>query len=313
MKALLAVLCLFSLLPSGNAVAEPKHAPAVLVIEHEAVVLRGASNAICFRLYTNAAPDAKHLANTYELDAFGATLLQAPARADFRMLLTPTNQQASALHSFVVDDTAPAFGLSNSLRVVEEASGGEWRYVRVDATAAWAGRLQECKRGILLVEPDLIVIHDHLVAKEPSRFRFNLHPPASTIIDSVWHDLRLSLPQAAVTIHAPAPKGQLRPWERVSSVVDQWLPGTVTMKLEPPAQMQKLDLITVLAVQRAGEKKDFAFKLLESTTATGVRIYRNGYPTLVAFRTVPKTADASLTGFGFSGPAGVSVFQPRKK
>ena len=42
------------------------------------VVLPSATNVVRFRLYTNAAPDALRLFNTFEIEAFGQTLLSSP-------------------------------------------------------------------------------------------------------------------------------------------------------------------------------------------------------------------------------------------
>ena len=85
------------------------------------------------------------------------------------------------------------------------------------------------------------------------------------------------------------------------------------MQLGPTNKLAQLDLLTVFAVYRGGEKKNYAFKLLESNNAVGARIHRDGLPTLVAFRTDPAAGKASLTGFGFSGPVGVDVFKPTTK
>ena len=78
------------------------------------------------------------------------------------------------------------------------------------------------------------------------------------------------------------------------------------------SQFKDLELLTVFAVGSGIEKKEFAFKLLQSTSAIGVRIHRDGLPTLVAFKTNPAAGDATLTGFSFSGPVGVSVFKPKQ-
>ena len=139
-----------------------------------------------------------------------------------------------------------------------------------------------------------------------------LHPPATAYLDKVWSDLRVGLPNASLIVHTPAGQKRLRPWERIESGADEFLPGTATMRLAPASQFKDLDLLTVFAIGSGIEKKEFAFKLLQSTSAIGVRIHREGLPTLVAFKTNPAAGDATLTGFSFSGPVGVSVFKPKK-
>ena len=138
-----------------------------------------------------------------------------------------------------------------------------------------------------------------------------LHPPAATRLDTIWRDLRLDLPKGGFRISAPAGRHALRSWERIESAADSILPGTVTMQLGPTNKLAQVDLLTVFAVYRGGEKKDYAFKLLESNNAVGARIHREGLPTLVAFKTDPASGKASVTGFPFSGPVGVYVFKPQ--
>jgi len=138
-----------------------------------------------------------------------------------------------------------------------------------------------------------------------------LHVPSATRRDTNWGDLHLDLPKAGLTIHAPGRGKDFRPWERVESAADTILPGTLTMQLGPTNKLAEFDVLTVFAIKRGGEKKDYAFKLLLSNSAAGARIHRDGLPTLVAFRTDPAAGSASLTGFGFSGPVGVDVFKPK--
>jgi len=52
---------------------------------------------------------------------------------------------------------------------------------------------------------------------------------------------------------------------------------------------------------------------LESETAIGVRVHRDGLPTLIAFRKSIAAGEADLTGMKFAGPVAVDVFQPKRK
>jgi hypothetical protein len=158
------------------------------------------------------------------------------------------------------------------------------------------------------------VVYDHVAAKEKVSLRMMLHPPAATALDSNWADLRLHLPKAAIRIAAPS-RHELRAWERVKSPVDALLPGTSTMQLGPTNKLAEVDLLTVYAVWREGEKRenDYAFKLVESNSAVGARIHRQGLPTLVAFKTDPAAPSASISGFGFNGPVVVDMFRPKKR
>jgi hypothetical protein len=277
----------------------------------EGVVWPDSTNAVRFRLYTNASPDAPHLFNTFEIEGFGERLLPAPTGDSLKRLFAASPASAS-LHSILVNGSGPELAATNSLTLIEQKAGPEWRYVAFDGSAAYRGRLASYRRGLLFVEPDLFVLHDHLVANEPAQFQMVLHAWTNTVLDPIWRDLRLELPHAGLRVAAPS-RHVLRVWERAESPVDSLLPGTVTMQLGPTNKLAQLDLLTVFAVYRGGEKKDYVFKLVESNNAVGARVHRGGLPTLVAFKTDPAVARASVTGFGFDGPVGVSVFRPGPK
>lgn len=289
---------------------DPEPTAGVPPAVQDGVVVPGITNRVQLRLYTNASPDAPHLCNTFDLEVDGAMLLQSPGRQALRRLQREAPSDPS-LHHIVVDGRGPELASTNGLIVIEQAAGPDWRYVALDASAAYRDRLEHFRRAILFVEPDLFVLHDHLVAKQPVSFQMLLHLPAATLLDTNWGDLRLDMPRGGFHIHAPARKAVLRSWKRVDSAADAILPGTVTMGLGPTNKVTQLDVLTVLAAYPRGDKKAYAFKLLESHSAIGARIHRAGLPTLVAFKTDPAATNASLTGFGFSGPVGVSVFKPK--
>ena len=282
----------------------------ILARPNDSIVWPDSTNDVQFRLYTNAAPDSPRLFNTFELEAYGEILLPSPGGDRLQQWLV-TSPADPLLHNIVVDGKGPALNSTNRITFIEEASAAEWRYIAFDLTAPYRDRLKEYRRAILYIQPDLFVLWDHLVAQKTINFQMLIHPPATTVVDAVWGDLRLEMPKAGFLIHAPAARRKLRNWERIESAADKILPGTQTMRLGPTNQFAELDLLTVFAVHRAGEKKDFAFRLLESQSAVGARIHRQGLPTLVAFKTDFAAPGASLTGFNFSGPVSVDVFRPK--
>lgn len=281
-------------------------------VPEDCVVLPNTTNAIQFRLYTNAAPEARHLFNTFEIEAHGERLIRSPGGDPLRRSFSQPSA-AGIFHNILVNGTGPELTRSNGMVVVEDASGPGWRYIVLDGSRAYQGLLKQFRRGILYVETDLFILHDHLVAEGPSSFKMLLHPPAATRVDDTWKDLRLELPRAGLRVHAPAIQRQPRNWERVDSSADGFLKGTVTVQLGATNLFVELHLLTVFATHRAGEKSELAFRLLEGNNTIGARIHRDGLPTLVAFRTGPADRKASLTGFEFNGPVGVSVFNPTKR
>jgi hypothetical protein len=304
------LLCSFTGGCTANAQLDRTTEPAAAPLRDGFVVLPSSTNAVQFRLFTNAAPDSVHLFNTIEIEAYGESLLRSAGGGELKNWLATSSRNAF-VHNILVNGEGPQLSSSNSMIVSEQASGPDWSYIALDGSAAYRGQLQQFKRGLLFVEPGLFVLYDHLVAKEPSSFQMLLHPPAATYVDNTWGDLRLELSKAGMRVHAPAPQKKLRHWQRIESAADQVFTGTVTMQLNPANKMAELNLLTVFDTHRGGEKKELAFRLLEGNNTIGARIHRDGLPTLVAFRTDSPIGKASLTGFEFNGPVGVSVFKPK--
>ena len=300
----------------GSTAAEPadgKPEPRAEVARvQDGIVLPSPTNAVQFRLFTNATPEAAHLFNTFEIEAYGATLL--PGFRGIEQVSVPPNAILNgAPHNILVNGVGPEVSASNSMIIVEQAAGTGWRYVALDASAAYRDRLERFERGILFVEPDLFVLYDHLTARAPAIFRMILQPPAATRLDSVWSDLRLELPAAGLRIHAPAPQKQVRDWQPLVSFTNGPLSNPMAFVLGPSNSLTEFKLVTVFAVHRGGEKRELAFRLLEGNNAIGARIHREGLPTLVAFRVDRAIETSSLTGFAFKGPVGVDVFKPKAK
>jgi hypothetical protein len=279
----------------------------------DCVALSSSTNAVVLRLFTNAAQDAQHLFNTLELEAFGETLLKSPPASVGALADSSVNTSDLSCHNLLINGHGPVLAATNSMRLIEQASGPEWRYLVLDATPAYRDQVELFRRGILFVEPDLFVIYDRVVAKAPSNFKLVLHPPAETAVDSVWGDLRLESAKAGFRIHSPAAQNQSRNWSRVESAADKILSNTLTVEMGPTNKLAELELLTVMVPHRAGANRELAFRLLKGDNAIGARIHRDGYPTLIAFKQDLSISKASLTGFAFAEPAGVSVFQSKKK
>src|SRR5262249_21646201 len=149
------------------------------------------------------------LFNTVEIEAYGEALLKSPTADDWKRSGSPL------LHNVLINGRGPELVPENGARIVEQASGPEWRYVALDFSAAYRGRLNQFKRAILFVDPDLFILSDHLAAKEPARFKMLLHPPAASQLDPIWNDLRFDSPKAGFRIHAPARRKNVRAWKRI--------------------------------------------------------------------------------------------------
>src|ERR1043166_7775988 len=84
------------------------------------LVLPNSTNAVQFRLYTNSAPSAPHLFNTFEIQAYGETLLKSPT-GDLDYWLR-TSSSNVFLHNVLVNGTGPQVDPSNSMTVLAQAS-----------------------------------------------------------------------------------------------------------------------------------------------------------------------------------------------
>lgn len=303
--ALIAVPILDSLAET-NSVADPDAG------DPGCLVWPSPTNAVQLRLATNAVSGEPVSFNTIAIRGWGQTLLAALGLGVDRI----TGHEATALHRLdqvLIDGGGPTGSTNANARVLETASGPDWRYVALDLTAAYRDRLKRYRRDILFVEPDLFVLRDQVEADMPVRYQMILHPPAATVLDPDWGDLRLATDRGGLWIHAPSTRRELRRWERLVPEGQAEWPGTVTMGLGPTNAVTHLQVLVAFGVTPPGERPDYAFKLLESPTAIGARIHRHGLPTLVAFRTSDDAAGASLTGFVFPGPVGVDVFRPRRR
>ena len=210
----------------------------------------------------------------------------------------------------LIDDHGPLSAAKPTPR--DQAQGPGWRFARFDVTEAFSDRVRRFERSYLYLEPDLFVVWDHVEGVLPVSYEFRLQLPAAAEVDPVWGDVRLKLPAASLQVHAPGEKKRLRTWKRPSSSgLLGAAEGFETFSLASPGRLQRFDVVTVFCATPATVPREYAFRLLESSSAVGVRVHRDGLPALIAFRTADGSSPASLTSFEFQGPVGVDVFKPR--
>jgi len=125
----------------GRSAADEGAKPAELSgaatqLRNGAVVLPDSTNAVQFRLYTNASPDSPHLFNTIQIEAYGEMLLPSPGGDALKRWLatSPTN---ASLHNILVNGAGPQLAVTNGMKTIEQASGPDWRYIALDASSAY--------------------------------------------------------------------------------------------------------------------------------------------------------------------------------
>jgi hypothetical protein len=267
---------------------------------------------ICANL-TNSPPPAL---GALVLRAYGETLL---GPLDASEAAIQTGALGALLHANVlVNGRGPESSLTQPFRVVEQSAGSEWEHVCLDLTPAYSDRLSRFHRHLLFIRPDLCVVFDDLAASEPARFELILHAPGPLSIEPRSGDLTLELPKAGFVGHVlTLARKDFTPWARIQTGAAT---NAAAAALRPSHlrtgstnRLAELRVLTALRVHPRGQKRGSGFVLLEGDNCIGARIYRDGLPTLAAFRTAPGAAEANFRGMRFTGPVAVDVFTGQRK
>ena len=192
----------------------------------------------------------------------------------------------------------------------------DWHYVRLDGATAPTGALKSAHRHLLLIEPDLVVILDELALTNSAAVELGFPFARPPVHDALRDEWNLQSPHAGLTARFLTSPKCAQDWSMltpaaVGGASTNSAPGCVRSMVAESSY--KFYQVTILAVHPDQSRRSLAFKLLESDTAIGARIHRDGLPTLVAFRKASCAGEANLTGLKFTAPVAVDVFRPRKK
>src|SRR5690606_38275692 len=191
-------------------------------------------------------------------------------------------------------------------RIAEFVTNPEWDYVSGDATRAYGNLLERYFRHIVFLKPDLIVIYDELVAREPSTFQFMLHAGVAFEIEEKENALRVDREKAGVDVRYLSPADlSFRQWDGFEPAPERrQFPNQWHVEAGTVEKAVAMDMLTVAVPYRAGSREEWTAVREESESAVGVRFTRNGEEVLVAFRRAADGA-AELAGWEFTGPAAV--------
>jgi len=196
------------------------------------------------------------------------------------------------------------------IRIIEQTAGADWEYARLDLAAGYSGLVTRYQRHLLFVQPDLFVVYDDIEAKEPAAFALALNSCSSLEFDQGSRDFRFEDSKAGLVAHVLLPdRAVFQNWERLDATNAA---ASRVFRTASTNHLQEMRAIIAMRPHRVGQRKDTGFKLLQSNTAIGARIWRSGLPTLIAFRTVPD-GEADLTGLKFNAPLAVDVFNPKPR
>ena len=195
--------------------------------------------------------------------------------------------------------------------IIDARFTAQWDYVRGEATAAYTGLVTRAERAALFVKPDILVLYDDFAAPQPSTFQFMLHGLSAFTLDDVAQTLRLEQKNAGLTVkylapqplaftqtdgYAPPPKMR----NGKSPFPNMW---HVEASTKTPAAAS--DTLTVLIPCRAGKAETWTAERVDTATASGLRLTRNGKTLGIAFRK-HGTARAEWDDKPFDGPVVVT-------
>ncbi len=247
--------------------------------------------------------------NSFQLTAYGETLIPACTYRDYHG--SPFHYKwvhsTFAQNAVLVDGNGQVpHSSAPQGQIIEERLTPALDYVVGDATAAYAGRLERYRRHVAFIKPNLIVLYDDLAAKEPATFQFMLHGLSEFKVDEATSTLRQERPKAGVTVRYLGPDPlAFQQTDGFSPKPKKDFPNLWHVQAGTKEKRKELGMLTVLVPWRDGKETPFTATRVESATALGVKVERDGKTTLVAFRKPGVTGPAELAGLKFDAPFAV--------
>ncbi|MCW5553693.1 MAG: DUF4962 domain-containing protein [Verrucomicrobiae bacterium] len=238
--------------------------------------------------------------NSFQLNAYGESLLTTCVYRDLHGSKFHTRWAWSTVahNAVLVDGEGQIPHSATSMgRIVDSKLTPEWDYVEGDALAAYGGKLTRARRKIAFVKPDLIVICDDLAAPKPVSYQFMLHALSPFTVAEADARLTAKQPKASVTAQLLSPTPlKFCQWDGYNPPPDREFPIQWHVEAATQAKLGELRMLTVIVPERAGKSATWRAERLESDSAVGVRVVRDGQTALVGFR----KADAGSGRLGSS-------------
>jgi hypothetical protein len=240
--------------------------------------------------------------NSLQLNAYGEALLTTCVYRDLHgsKFHYQWAHSTKAQNAVLVDGEGQIPHSATSMgRIVDSKLTPAWDYIEGDALSAYGGRLTRARRKIVFFKPDLIVICDDLAAPKPVSFQFMLHALSPFNVDDKAARLSAQQPRASVTAQylSPTPLN-FRQWDGFDPKPDREFPNQWHVEAGTREKLTELRMLTVIIPQRSGANSTWRAERLEGDTAVGVRVFRSGKQTLVAFRKADQ-GRAEIAGMSF--------------
>jgi hypothetical protein len=225
--------------------------------------------------------------NGFQLNAYGEALLTTCTYRDLHGSKFHYNWAHSTVaHNAVlvngegqIKHTPASHG-----RIVAERLTKEWDYVAGDATEAYGGKLTRYVRHIAFAKPDIIVIYDELVAKEPATFQFMLHGLSEFTVSESEGSVVLNRPKAGVTAqYLSSVPLKFRQWDGYDPKPTKEFPNQWHVEASTQQKATEAGMLTVLVPHRAGKAPKWSSDRIESATAIGARVRFGDVATVIAF------------------------------
>lgn len=184
--------------------------------------------------------------------------------------------------------------------IIAEKLTRDYDYVAGEAAKVYGGRLERFVRNVVFVKPDVIVIYDDLVAKEPSTYQFMLHAHQPFTINDAENVLILERKQAGVIAkYLPAWKLEFKQWDGYDPKPTRQFPNQWHVQAGTVDKSKQIGMLTVLFPYRIGNRPVCKTERIETETAIGAKVGLNGSNILVAFKKSGITGKAIIENASF--------------
>ncbi len=251
--------------------------------------------------------------NTFVLDAFGEPLIIASGYYQLYGCKhhTQWTWQTKASNSILVDGKGQPRNWNAKGRIAEFATLVAADYMVGDAHAAYPGVLDRYDRQALLLRPlhtggdAVIMIHDRIQAKAPSKFQFLLHALDRMQVDEPQQVVRIRHGRAACRVDflVPAPL-EFRQTDQFT--VPPPRPAPNQWHLEAGTTTNAKSATSMIVLQPAGRADEPALPRPESTetdAAFGVTLNRGNRRLAAVFRKAGVRATFAASGIRTDGQA----------
>jgi hypothetical protein len=249
--------------------------------------------------------------NSFQLNAYGEALLTTCVYRDYygSKFHYQWCHSTKAHNAVLVDGQGQTSHSPASIgSILDFELKPEMDYVIGSAAEAYGGRLERYRRSVAFVKPDVIVICDDLAATNEVTFQFMLHGLAPFAVEDKAGRAKIEQPKAGATVQylTPTPL-TFRQWDDYDPKPQHEFPNQWHLEAGTKERRREIQMLTVIIPYHAGQAADWHARRLESSSAVGVCLERNGKDVVVAFRTAHQPGTARLGEMTFDKPVALFV------